>query len=304
MLEFVTYDVFTRTAYAGNPLSIVLEADELSDDQMQRIAREMNLSETIFVRRPVNHANTASVRIFTPRSEIPFAGHPTIGCAVHLASLTHGACAERISIRLEAPAGLVEVDVALARDGGFATLKAPVTPRPFQERIDPASAAGALGLGMQDVGNAITEAPQSWGDAQPYMLIPIASLAALAAARPTEPGWARLTAAAGSEKAWLFLQTGERTVRARMFAPGAGVPEDPATGSAATFFAGLLVRKGLIPDGESEVTIEQGVEMGRPSKITVRVNRLEGGLLQIHIAGGAVKVSEGRLRPPTEYASQ
>ncbi len=128
-LTFFTYDVFTNRPFAGNPLAIVEDADQLSDQQMQTIAREFNLSETIFIRKPKDAANTASVRIFFPTAEIPFAGHPTVGCAIHLAQKKYKpGCAFETEIRLEEVAGLVPVKVSRIGDHPRAQFTAPVVP--------------------------------------------------------------------------------------------------------------------------------------------------------------------------------
>ncbi|WP_323770449.1 PhzF family phenazine biosynthesis protein [Antarctobacter sp.] len=298
-LPFATCDVFTDKAYAGNPLAIVEDADRLSDAAMQTIAREFNLSETIFVRRPVNPAHTASVRIFFPTAEIPFAGHPTIGCAIHLAQKSAPAGDFETEITLEEVAGLVPVRV-WRQDGRIkAEFRAPVLPHaaatgrmPEDEAI-----AAALGLTPEQIGFG-SHRPGLWQGGPTFAYAPLRDRDALSAARPNGAAWEALTATTGQQSLYLYT-TGEGVdFSARMFAPGDGIPEDPATGSASAILAAQLLSAGELADGETRLSLLQGADMGRPSEIGLRIVTQTAALQAVYVSGSAVPVSEGRITPP------
>lgn len=294
MIRFHTLDVFTETPFAGNPLAVVLEADGLTTAQMQTIAREFNLSETIFVMAPRDAGNTARVRIFFPTAEIPFAGHPTIGCAILLAEQVQEGDFSAI-VTLEEEAGLVPV--AVTRRGGrtLAELTAPVVPFPAGGTPDPAALAAALDLAPEDLG---PHSPGCHEGGPRFLYAPLRSLDALARARPVEPHWSRLMAAHGVDSAYLYAGGVDCDFRARMFSPTAGIPEDPATGSATAILAAQLLANGAIADGTTTLTLHQGVEMGRPSLLRLTVEAAGGTLTRVRIAGSAVRIGEGRLRLP------
>jgi trans-2,3-dihydro-3-hydroxyanthranilate isomerase len=293
MIAFHTLDVFTETPFAGNPLAVVLEAGALTTAQMQTIAREFNLSETIFVMGPRNPAHTARVRIFFPTAEIPFAGHPTIGCALLLAETAHPAGDFATTITLEEEAGLVPV--AVTRKGGRtrAELTAPVLPFAAGDTPDTALLAATLGLTPEDIG---PHRPGTFEGGPRFLYIPLRSLDALAAARPCEPHWSRALAQAGVDGAYLY--TAAADFRARMFSPGAGIPEDPATGSASAILAAQLLANGALAEGTTALTLHQGVEMGRPSTLRLTAEVTQGALTRVRIAGSAVRIGEGHLRLP------
>ena len=284
-LPFHTYDVFTNRRFGGNPLAVVEEADGLSDGQMQTIAREFNLSETIFVQAPDDPAHAAKVRIWFPTAEIPFAGHPTIGCALLLAELR----GLQGPVVLEEVAGLVPVTIA----EGLAELTAPVVPHPVEVALDAGQVAAALGLPAVEFAGVFGGGPR-------FLFAGLPDLAALAAARPCEPAWSALMAAAGVDSIWAFVETGPGAVRARMFSPTAGIPEDPATGSATAIFAAALMARGRLAEGETVITVDQGVEMGRPSRLRLTAVVRNGALVAARVAGRAVRVAEGRIRVPEE----
>jgi len=299
VLALVTYDVFTDTPFQGNPLAIVPDADGLSTAQMQTLARELNLSETIFVMRPENPAHRARVRIFFPTDEIPFAGHPTIGCAIHLSGLTETTGDAEVAMTLEENAGPVPVTVR-RRDGRVsAEFTAPLLPECCGTVDDCGLTARALGLSPGDIGNAIAATPEVWQAGPSYLLIPVASRAALARAWPMGADWTALTDRAGTFSAWLFVPGAADEVHARMFSPAGGTPEDPATGSAVVTFAGLLTHHGhCAAQGETALRVMQGLEMGRPSEIGARMVMQGGALSAVRIGGSAVKVASGRIRVP------
>lgn len=292
-LPFFTYDVFTREKFSGNPLAIVMEADALTDRQMQTIAREFNLSETIFVRKPADPANTASVRIFFPTAEIPFAGHPTIGCAIHLAALTQG---QETEIRLEEVAGLVPVKVARSGAHADAVLTAPVVPFPVARTLpDKELVARAAGLSASDIGIPGHGLGLHEGGPR-FFFVPLRSAQALARVQPSEPHWTEMTKITGADNAYFYVQaSGEADFQARMFWKGEGIPEDPATGSASALLASQLLASGVLGEGTNGLRLLQGVEMGRPSRIRMEADVAGAKLKAVRIGGSAVKVSSGIL---------
>jgi trans-2,3-dihydro-3-hydroxyanthranilate isomerase len=294
-LSFVTYDVFTDTPFAGNPLAVVFEADALSDAQMQSIAREFNLSETVFVCAAKNPLHAADIRIFTPGKELPFAGHPTIGAAIAIAELRHGRAAPLdVLIVLREKVGPVRCAVKIASDGAsFAEFDAPRLSAETGPGPSEVSVAAALGLTPADIGFD-RHIPTFYSAGVPFAFAPIASLAALGRAKAN----AAMLSAMGAGEIFLYARAEpdqDHTFRARMFAPEFGIPEDPATGSAAAAFAGIAARFEKLPEGWTTLPILQGVEMGRPSLIGLEVEMTEGALTGARIAGKAVKMSEGTL---------
>jgi len=292
MIEFHTLDVFTTTPFAGNPLAVVLNAKDLTTAQMQTIAREFNLSETIFVQPPQNPAHTAKVRIFFPTAEIPFAGHPTIGCAILLAEESHTGDFETL-ITLEEEAGLVPVTVRRQSTDITAEFTAPVIPYPTNHQPDPALLAKALDLTPADLG---PHKPGVHEGGPRFLYAPIRTLQALAKARPIEPHWSALMAAAGVDSAYLYTAT--KDYQARMFSPTAGIPEDPATGSATALLASQLLANGALQDGSTTLHLCQGVEMGRPSELRMTIDVANGQLQAVRIAGSALRIGQGQMRLP------
>jgi trans-2,3-dihydro-3-hydroxyanthranilate isomerase len=271
---------------AFNPLAIVEGADDLSTAQMQTLARQFNLSETIFVQTPDDPAHTAKVRIFFPTAEIPFAGHPTIGCALHLAAGQDG------TITLEEQAGLVPVTIT--GGGALAEFTAPKIPVPHSDVPPHDLIARALDLAPAQIG---PHAPGVHQGGPAFLYVPVADLSALAAARPIEPAWSQLMQAAGVDSAYLYTPH-DGGYRARMFSPTAGIPEDPATGSATAILAGQLLANSGVPEGTTTLALAQGVEMGRASALRLSVDVTRGTISAIRVAGGAVPIAQGQIRIP------
>lgn len=288
MLEFHVYDVFTDRAFSGNPLAVVMGADGLRTAQMQIIARQFNLSETIFVMAPEEAGHSAAVRIFFPTAEIPFAGHPTIGCALHLSGGQDG------QISLETRAGLVPVTIT----AGKAELTAPRLPMAHQGVAEVPAAAQALGLPEASIGFG-GHGLGIWQGGPAFLFVPVAGLGDLARARPVEPAWSALMAAARVDSAYVYTRTPEG-IQARMFSPTAGIPEDPATGSASALLAAQLLAAGDLAEGTTRISLRQGVEMGRPSRIGLTTVVEDGALVQIRVSGRGVKVAEGRIAIPED----
>jgi len=295
-LPYHILDVFTEQRFAGNPLAVVLDADALDGERMQTIAKEFNLSETVFVLKPERPAHTARIRIFTPAAEMPFAGHPTVGTGALLAELktpVSNGHAEALVV-LEEKIGNVRVGVRLRAGGApFAEFDAPKLPEevgslPADDRV-----AAALGLIPSEIGFE-NHRPTKYSAGNAFAFIPVASLAAIGKARVAPQHWAALQ----GQGAFIYCrQTVHNTsaFHARMFAPEAGIAEDPATGSAAAAFAGVVHRFDALPDGMHKRVIEQGYEMGRASDIELSLN-IEGGKLDsVRIGGHAVRVAEGMI---------
>lgn len=295
-LAFKTYDVFTDRRFSGNPLAVVTGGEALDTAALQRIAQEFNLSETIFVMPPENPAHSARVRIFTPTLEMPFAGHPTIGCAIHLALERFGPDADIDSvIVLEENVGPVRCAVRLKPGAPtFAQFDSPRLAESIGDAPGDTTLAAALGIPVEQIGFRQHQ-PSAYSAGAPYVFAPVANLTALAACRPM-PGLVGAVGASVGLVAYTALPTDSpHAFRVRMFAPGAGVVEDPATGSAAAAMAGVVARYEGLSDGYHHLPIEQGVEMGRPSLIALEVDIKHGTLIGARIGGGAVSVSEGRI---------
>ena len=281
-LTFEIWDVFTDRPFAGNPLAIVDTDGDLSTAQMQAIARQFNLSETIFLMPPRDAANTARARIFFPVGEIPFAGHPTIGAALCLAERSGAG-----RIVLEEEAGLVPVTIA----DGQAQFTAPVLPVPQGGPIDPTLCARALGIADDLIG---PDRPGAFAGGPAFVYVPVHNRAALSAAAPREPEWSSLMEVAGVDSALVY----DPDLNARMFSPTGGIPEDPATGSACAILAGQMLANGRLPEGLTRRTILQGEDMGRPSRIGFEAEVADGKLVAVRISGTAVPVASGRIRIP------
>jgi trans-2,3-dihydro-3-hydroxyanthranilate isomerase len=299
-LTYYTLDVFTDRRFGGNPLAVVLGGDQLSGEQMQTIAREFNLSETVFVLATERPAHSARMRIFTPRSEIPFAGHPTIGTATLLAELggaVHNGERDALIV-LEQGIGTVRVGVRL-RDGAspFAEFDAPKLPA--EAGVLPPVDVLALGLGLlpSEIGFE-NHKPICFAAGATFAFVPVTSLAAIGRAHVNGAHWERAFEQQGVTGAYLYTRQCVHTGSAfhvRMFAPQAGIPEDPATGSAAVGLAGIVAHFDRVPDGVHRRIVEQGYEMGRPSQIVLTLVVDGGKLASVRIGGSTVRVSEGKI---------
>ncbi len=299
-LDYHVLDVFTDKRFGGNPLAVVLGGDELDTARMQTVAREFNLSETVFVLAPQNKAHTARVRIFTPAAELPFAGHPTVGTAALLAILKSAqlpAPGDAL-IALEAPIGILRVGVRLrAGSAPFAEFDAPKLPEEKEALPPPEQLSAALSLIPTEIGFE-NHRPTRFAAGNTVAFVPVASLEVIAKARVAAHHWDSVLKGQGLLGAFLYCrQTLHATsaFHARFFGPDFGVPEDPATGSAAVGLAGVIHRFDDLPDGQHRRIVEQGYEMGRPSLITLSLE-VEGGKLDaVRIGGHAVRVAEGKI---------
>jgi trans-2,3-dihydro-3-hydroxyanthranilate isomerase len=297
--KFHTLDVFTNRRFGGNPLAVVLDADALSTEQMQAITREFNLSETIFVMKPANPAHAARVRIFFPGGEMPFAGHPTVGCAILLAEMKHKpGCSFETTITLEEEAGLVPVKVSRIGDAPRAQFTAPVVPfavdlpMPAVELV-----AKALSLAASDIGFDSHRLAVNQGGPK-FFYVPVNSRSALAKCVVAEPHWSGMIGKLGVDNAYVYARGGDSPktdFRARMFAPTGGIPEDPATGSATALLAAQLLKAEALHDGTHAWQLEQGYEMGRPSDLSLEADVSASTLTAVRVGGQAVRVMQGTI---------
>lgn len=293
-------DVFTDTPFEGNPLAVVLDSERLDDAAMLTIAREFNLSETVFVMPPDDPVNSAKIRIFTPGGELPFAGHPTVGTAALLAELRAGAhLANGVVIALEEKIGLVKVEVS-RKPGGAprAVFDLPRLPENLNLDLDPLLVAKALGIDPLDIGFG-AHGLSVWSAGVPYSMVPVKNLATIARVGVADrKAWTEAFAKAGREGAFIYTRETVHAghhVHARMFWPSAGIAEDPATGSAVAAFSGVAAACELPEDGMHQLVIEQGFEMGRPSLIALDLDIRSGRLVAASIGGSAVRISDGVL---------
>jgi trans-2,3-dihydro-3-hydroxyanthranilate isomerase len=291
--RFYTLDVFTETPLAGNPLAVVLDAEGLDAARMQSIAREFNLSETVFVLPPRDPINSARIRIFTPARELPFAGHPTVGAVVLLAETRAPGLLikQDIALVIEEEIGPVQCIARRVRGTSRASFSLPRLPQAEGEAPAPSDLTKALSLAEDAIGFD-HHLPLRYSAGVPYTFVPLASKAAVDSAWPDLSAWPSDLAA--------FVYTPDPAgpapaFYARMFAPGFGMMEDPATGSAVAAFAGVLMRFSGLADGDHTVTIRQGFAMERPSIITLGLDIEQGALVSASIAGAAVIVAQGTI---------
>jgi trans-2,3-dihydro-3-hydroxyanthranilate isomerase len=286
-------DVFTDTRFGGNQLAVLPEAQGLSDRRMQQIAREFNFAESTFV-FPAEAGHTRKVRIFTPSIEVPFAGHPNVGTAFALATAGEfGPIQPSITVTFEEKAGLVPITIH-QREGGrlWCELSAPQR-LSLGKTTSVQSLARAVSLAPDDVVTR-THPPQVASVGLPFLMAELKDRAALERARVNMDGLDALVAEGVTPDVHLYVHSvDEFDLRARMFAPLDGVPEDPATGSANCALAGLLSQHDERADGSFYWRIAQGVEMGRPSLLEARTEKRAGAVTGIWIGGASVLVSEG-----------
>ena len=304
--RFHTLDVFTDQPFSGNPLAVLPEACGLTAAQMQILAREFNLSETVFILPPRDPAHTHALRIFTPTAELPFAGHPTLGAAWLLTTLG--------AIPLQEPTttvvfeeGVGPVTVELTVDRGqptFARLAAAQLPVQGPTPPEPALLAEVLTLEIVDLVNGEGR-PETWSGGVPFLCVPLRDRAALRRARLNQARWAALLA----DHVWMsqvYPFCGDPAdptqFHVRMFAPALGVAEDPATGAAAVAFAGYLARRVGDKTGWQRWQLTQGEDFGRPSRLTVEADLAEDQLRSVWVGGAAVLMSTGEIDVPEQPA--
>lgn len=292
-LRFHTLDVFTDQAYGGNPLAVVFGGETLDTRQMQRIAREFNLSETVFVLPSTDSRALHRVRIFTPMVELPFAGHPTIGTACLLAEL--GLVPKNPDAEFVIEEGIGPIPIRLRCTPGepvYAELTVAQLPQ-FGATPETPALARALGLDANDLCSG-SEQPRAVSCGLPFVLVPVRSPELLAAIDFDPAEARRVLATSWAKQLYVYARGYEGELRARMFATEVGIAEDPATGSAAAALAGALGCEAS-DDGTQRWTIHQGLEMGRPSRLYVSAERAGGKLTAVRVGGHSVLISDGLL---------
>jgi len=295
--RYLILDVFTDRPLTGNPLAVVLDAADLDAERMQAIAREFNLSETVFVRNADNPVHTAALAIFTPRRELQFAGHPIVGTAVALGRQIAAGDPnrhEQVAV-LELPVGPVRCGVFLrGSDTGHAIFDAPQTPAAVDMPLDREVIAAALGIMPGEIGFE-NHRPSAFTAGLAFAFVPVRDLEAMARVKPVAAAW---PAAFAETPVFAYCRQTEEHgnhFHARAFAPAHGIDEDPATGSAAAALAGVIQSFDQPPGGGHRYVIEQGHEIGRPSRIVLELDSENGSVAAVRIGGDAVVVGEGSL---------
>lgn len=297
-LEFTTVDVFTDRQFGGNPLAVVTNAQGLPTERMQAIAAEFNLAETTFVLPPKDPRHTAEVRIFTPKAEMPFAGHPNVGTAFVLSrvGVSYGKPVTGDRLVFEEKAGLVNMDIR--RDGGtvVATRLAAPVPLSFGEEIAPEVVQRACSLDAAAL-KLDVHRPIVASCGAPLLFVELASREALRSAAPRPEVFARELPRDRIVGIHLYVQApeGEIDVQTRMFAPEHGIPEDPATGAANVALIGLLTHHRPEADLTFARTIGQGFDMGRPSVLEASAEKKGRKVVATYIGGRCVPMMSGTI---------
>jgi trans-2,3-dihydro-3-hydroxyanthranilate isomerase len=289
--RFVIADVFTDQPFSGNQLAVFPDAQGLSERAMQAIAREFNFAETTFVLPAGDPRHAFRVRIFTPKTEMPFAGHPTVGTAAVLARLGK---VEIGTIVLEEGVGPVPVELALRGPDIYAHL---VIEEPIEVpaiRPEPSAAAAALSLATPAV-------LDTWfaSGGVPFCFVRLADSAAVDRAVLDRAAWKAHFAKAWSSNLYFFA--GETELYVRMFAPALGIDEDPATGSGAVALAGVLASRLPAADGVFTWRIDQGVAMGRPSRLEASAEKRAGRVVRVKVGGATMLSAEGTMNVPAGF---
>ncbi len=291
-MKFLILDVFAEEKYAGNQLAVVFDAGSLATETMQTITREFNFSETTFILADEEGEKGWPVRIFTPGSEVPFAGHPTLGTAWAIRRDLVGEPIDRLVLDLKA--GRIPVDFTY-RDGEADLLWMRQLPPEFGDVLDPAAAARLLRL---DEGQVDSRFPvQEVSTGLPFLIVPLKDLDAVRRSRLDAAAYDELVTGGGAQGVLLFsaeTYRPENDLNARMFADDLGVPEDPATGSANGCLAGYLVEHRYFGRAEVEARVEQGYEIARPSLLLLDA-REEGDGIVVRVGGRVVPVARGEL---------
>jgi trans-2,3-dihydro-3-hydroxyanthranilate isomerase len=297
--HYLTVDVFTDRRFGGNQLAVLTDARGLSTEQMLAVTREFNYSESTFVLPPEHDGETCRVRIFTPGGEVPFAGHPTVGTAFALTA-TGRVPLTGAETRLVLGENVGPVPVLVrAEDGrpGFAQLSVAQLPREETPVASAAIIAEVLSLGADDLLGG-DYAPRVGSCGLPFLLVPVRDRAAVARARVRLDVWEdTLRGSTGSEIMVFALdaEAPDADVHARVFVPGLSVPEDPATGSACAALGGYLAARTPRDGGTLRWVVEQGLEMGRPSRLEVEADKADGRITAVRVGGRSVLVCEGEI---------
>ena len=300
--RFVTCDIFTSRVFGGNPLAVFPDAREIPDESLQQIAREFNLSETVFIYPPSDSTHTRRLRIFTPAAEIPFAGHPTVGAAFVLATLGEIALTEpETRVVFEEGVGPVPVLIRV-RDGKpvFTQLTTAVRPEIGPPAPGRSILADILSLEPGDIMGGMLS-PQAVSCGLPFLIVPLRDRDAVSRAKVRLDHWESSLRMYWAPEIMVFARDPElegSDIRARVFVPGLNVPEDPATGSAAAALGAYLASRDTSSTASLRYVVEQGFEMGRPSILEIEVEKSDGNIVNVRVGGEAVMVSAGELSAP------
>jgi trans-2,3-dihydro-3-hydroxyanthranilate isomerase len=298
--RFVTLDVFTSSAFGGNQLAVFPDASGIPEDALIQITREFNFAEVTFCYPPANPAHTKRVRIFTPAREIPFAGHPTVGTAIALFLLGEAGAQKSGAAKLVLEEGVGPIPVTVRSSPGAAAFAQFSTAR-LAEVGPPVPSNDVLAEVLSIAADDILSAPmaaQNVSCGLPFLLVPLRSVDAASRSRVRMEKWEAALKSAWAPDIFLFAKDpagGDAHFHARMYGPGVNVPEDPATGSANACLAGYLAARSAQKDGTLRWTVDQGVEMGRPSRIEIEADKSAGAVTAIRVGGNAVMMTEGSL---------
>jgi len=305
---FHTLDVFTDQIFGGNPLAVFPDAQGLTSAQMQQIAAEINYSETVFVLPPESEAGDFQLRIFTPTQELDFAGHPTVGAAFLLGTLqTVSGDQTSVTWQLEEPVGLVPVTLYYDGENLIKTeLTVAQLPQAGENIPEVSDLAKLLGLNLDQI-KQDQDFPQTYSCGLPFLFVPLVNREALGQIQFNLSVWQDLLANQWAHCVYCLAPSDptrplkeNHTLYGRMFAPGLGIAEDPATGSAVAALGGYLGDR-LSTQGTFTWQIEQGIEMGRPSQLVLTLVKNSQGIETVKVAGRSVLVSEGIMTLPAVF---
>lgn len=309
--KYHTLDVFTDVAFGGNPLAVLTDARGLTTDQMTALTREFNYSETVFVLPPDDPKNTRRVRIFTPGSELPFAGHPTVGTAFLLAAIGEvELTGDETRIVLEEGVGPIPVLIRSKKGKPwFTQLSAAKMPERGPVLYNVEMIAAMLSLSVDDIDVDGPYRIEGVSAGLPFVYVPVRDVDVLGRARLRQDLWEQELKTSWAKEIFVFTEkeesvarsgvaNGDAILQARMFSPAMGVVEDPATGSAAAAFGGYLAWRSDRKDGTLTYTVHQGIEMGRPSKLEVETDVTQGIVQAVRVGGASVLISSGTLHSP------
>jgi len=301
-LTFYQADVFSNLPFGGNPVAVLPEAQGLTDRELQQIAREMNLSETVYVLPPEDPSAAAKIRIFTPIQEIPFAGHPVIGAFFVLAAVGRLPLIEPVTrVHYECNIGVFPLEVYVRKDEILRVVMTQPKPE-FLGRVETVKdlfeVANVLGLAKKDITGAKFPV-EVVSTGLPVIIVPVRTLTAVRSIVPNDAGIKELCARYGANGLMVFTTVtveAVSSVHTRVFAPPIGVPEDPATGSASGALGAYLVHNGVVPVGPTtEIIAEQGYEVDRPSRIMIVVESDDDTIQEVKVGGQAVMIMQGTL---------
>jgi trans-2,3-dihydro-3-hydroxyanthranilate isomerase len=300
--HYAIYDVFTDRRLSGNPLAVIFDTEGLSDEAMQAIAREINLSETVFLWPAESNGHSAQIRIFTPGKELPFAGHPTVGAAIALAERDHEPGVTELDLMsvLEEKVGPVRCAIRMRKgEATFAEFELPRRPVRIDIPLDREGIADSITVKTTDMAFE-NHTLSIWTAGVPFLLVPLRNLATVQNLEFEATLWERVAPFVDGAlaSAYVYCRGGvhhQAKFHARMFSPDMRIWEDPATGAAVAALAGAIQQFDALPEGHHPIIVEQGLEIGRASFIHLHIDSKGGEIAKARIGGQAVKVAEGML---------